>query len=56
MLAAALSEANLGLCASCGEDGPQMRPNLRKVDEPVDLAQQMVVGDMPLEAEAVNSA
>ena len=36
--------------------GPGSRPNLRKVDEPVDLAQQMVVGDMPLEAEAVNSA
>jgi hypothetical protein len=32
---------------------PQMRPNLRKVDEPVDLAKQVIVGDMPLEAEAV---
>src|SRR6202046_127449 len=30
-----------------------MRPNLRKVDEPGDLAQQVIVGDMPLEAEAV---
>src|ERR1700722_19406185 len=33
--------------------GPQMRPNLGQVDEPVDLAQQMVVGDMPLKTEAV---
>ena len=31
----------------------QMPPNLRKVDEPVDLAKQVIVGDMPLEAEAV---
>src|SRR5580698_8693863 len=31
----------------------QMRPNLRKVDEPIDLAKQVIVGDMPLEAEAV---
>ena len=33
--------------------GPQMRPNLGQVDEPVDLAKQVTVGDMPLEAEAV---
>ena len=31
----------------------QMRPNLRKVDEPVDLAKQVIVRDMPFEAEAV---
>src|SRR6202042_274986 len=31
----------------------QMRPNLRKVDEPINLAKQMTVRDMPLEAEAV---
>jgi len=30
-----------------------MRSNLRKVDEPVDLAKQVIVGDMPLEAEAL---
>ena len=30
-----------------------MRPDLGQVDEPVDLAQQMIVGDMPLKAEAV---
>src|ERR1700729_4252731 len=30
----------------------QMRPNLGQVDEPIDLAQQMIVGDMPFEAEA----
>ena len=30
-----------------------MRSNLRKVDEPVDLAKQVIVRDMPLEAEAV---
>ena len=33
--------------------GPQMRPNLRQVDEPVDLAQQVIVRDVPLKAEAV---
>ena len=33
--------------------GPQMRPNLGQVDETVDLAQQMIVGDMPLKAKAV---
>ena len=31
----------------------QMRSNLRKVDEPVDPAKQVIVGDMPLKAEAV---
>ena len=30
-----------------------MRPNLGQVDETVDLAQQMIVRDMPLKAEAV---
>ena len=30
-----------------------MRSNLGKVDEPVDLAKQMIVRDMPLEAEPV---
>ena len=30
-----------------------MRPNLRKVDEPVDLAKQVIVRDMPFQAEAV---
>src|SRR6266581_4832882 len=30
-----------------------MRPDLRKVDEPIDLAKQVIVRDMPLEAEAV---
>jgi hypothetical protein len=29
------------------------RSNLRKVDEPVDLAKQVIVGDMPLKTEAV---
>src|SRR3984957_13299405 len=33
--------------------GAQMRSNLGQVDEPVDLAQQMTIGDVPLEAEAV---
>src|SRR5580692_3329399 len=33
--------------------GPQVRTNLGQVDEPVDLAQQMTVGDMPLKAKAV---
>src|SRR6202046_67054 len=31
----------------------QTRSNLRKVDEPVDPAKQVIVGDMPLKAEAV---
>src|ERR1700722_20754774 len=31
----------------------QMPPNVRKVDEPGDLAKQVIVRDMPLEAEAV---
>ena len=31
----------------------QMRPDFRKVDEPVDLANQVIVRDMPLEAEPV---
>ena len=31
----------------------QMRPDLRKVDKPVDLAKQVIVWNMPLEAEAV---
>ena len=30
-----------------------MRPDLRKVDEPVDLAKQVIVRDMPFQAEAV---
>ena len=30
-----------------------MRSNLGQVEEPVDLAQQMIVRDMPLKAEAV---
>ena len=30
-----------------------MRPQSRKIDEPVDLAQQVTVGDVPLKAEAV---
>ena len=33
--------------------GPQMCPNLGQVDEPIDLAKQMTVRDMPLKAEAV---
>jgi hypothetical protein len=33
--------------------GPQMRRNGRQVDEPVDLAQHVTVGNMPLQAEAV---
>ncbi len=33
--------------------GPQVRPNLRQVDEPIDLAQQMIVRHMPLKTEAV---
>jgi hypothetical protein len=33
--------------------GPQMRPNLGQVDEPIDLAKQVTVRDMPLKAEAV---
>ena len=33
--------------------GFKMRPNLRQIDKPVDLAKQMIVGDMTLEAEAV---
>src|SRR5580704_16314264 len=35
--------------------GPQVRTNLGQVDEPVDLAQQMIVGDTPLKAEAVEA-
>src|SRR5271166_3079064 len=31
----------------------QMRPDLRKVDEPIDLAKQVIVRDMPFQAEAV---
>jgi DNA-binding NtrC family response regulator len=31
----------------------KMRPNLRQIDEAVDLAQEVVVRDMPLKAEAV---
>src|ERR1700722_15066207 len=34
-------------------EGAQMRSNLGQVDEPVDLAQQMTIGDVPLETEAV---
>jgi hypothetical protein len=30
-----------------------VRTNLGQVDEPIDLAQQMIVRDMPLKAEAV---
>ena len=30
-----------------------MRPNLGQVDEPIDLAKQVIVRDMPLKAEAV---
>jgi hypothetical protein len=30
-----------------------MRPNLRQIDEAVDLAQEVVVRDMPLKAETV---
>src|SRR5277367_145120 len=33
--------------------GPQMRPNLGQIDETVDLAQQVIVRDAPIEAEAV---
>jgi hypothetical protein len=33
--------------------GPQVRPNLGQVDEPVDLSQQMIIGNAPLESEAV---
>jgi hypothetical protein len=33
--------------------GPQMRPQIRQVDETVDLAKHVIVGDVPLEAEAV---
>src|SRR5271154_1548702 len=33
--------------------GTQMRPNLGQVDEPIDLAKQVTVRDMPLKAEAV---
>src|SRR5277367_5446465 len=33
--------------------GPQMRPQIRQVDETVDLAKHVIVRDMPLEAEAV---
>ena len=33
--------------------GPKVRPQSRKIDEPVDLAKQVIVGDMPFEAEAV---
>jgi hypothetical protein len=31
----------------------QVRTNLGQVDEPIDLAQQMIVRDMPLKTEAV---
>ena len=30
-----------------------MRPNVRKVDEPVNLAKQVTVGDVPLQTEAI---
>src|SRR5271166_4081647 len=30
-----------------------MRPDLRKVDKPVDLAKQVIVRDMPFQAEAI---
>jgi hypothetical protein len=33
--------------------GSQMRPNLGQVDEPVDLSQQMIIGNAPLQTEAV---
>ena len=33
-----------------------MRPNFRQIDEAVDLAQEVIVRDMTLKAEAVDSA
>jgi hypothetical protein len=33
--------------------GPQVRPQPREIDEPIDLAQHVTVGDMPLKTEAV---
>jgi hypothetical protein len=33
--------------------GPQVRTNLGQVDEPVDLSQQMIIGNAPLQTEAV---
>ena len=33
-----------------------MRPQIRQVDETVDLAKHVIVGDMPLEAEAVEQS
>jgi hypothetical protein len=33
--------------------GAQVRANLGQVDEPVDLAKQVTVGDVPLQAEAI---
>src|ERR1700693_2479159 len=32
---------------------PQMRPQSREIDKTVDLAKQVIVGDMPLKAEAI---
>ena len=34
-------------------EGPKMRPQAGQIDKAVDLAKQVVVGDMPLNAEAV---
>jgi hypothetical protein len=36
--------------------GLEMRPNVRKVDETVDPAQHVIVRDVPLEAEAIETA
>jgi hypothetical protein len=33
--------------------GPQVRPQLAQIHEPIDPAQRVIVGDMPLNAEAV---
>jgi hypothetical protein len=33
--------------------GPEVRPQAAQIDKTVDLAKQMIVGDMPLNAEAV---
>jgi hypothetical protein len=35
--------------------GLEMRPNVRKVDETVDPAQHVIVRDVPLEAEAIET-
>jgi hypothetical protein len=37
-------------------NGLEMRPNVRKVDETVDPAQHVIVRDVPLEAEAIETA